>query len=87
MNISVYDTYVQRLDGRRMHFDILVPATLKDHDTVLGYGRTYLAAKGVLTTLLNAERCSYCHMESATSLVEDEVANRGFAILELENCE
>jgi len=40
MQTSVYDTYVQRPDGRRMHFDILVPATLKDIETILGYCRT-----------------------------------------------
>lgn len=70
-----------------MHFDILVPAALKDHDTVLGFGRTYLAAKGIPSMVLNAEKCNYCHMESATSLVEQEVKSMGFAILELENCE
>jgi len=86
MQISVYDTYVQRPDGRRMHFDILVPATVTDRDMVLQYGRTYLAAKGLQATELKAEKCSYCHMESATALVEQEIAMRGFAILEMENC-
>jgi hypothetical protein len=86
MQISVYDTYVQRPDGRRMHFDILVPATVADRDTVLQYGRTYLAAKGLQATELKAEKCNYCHMESATALVAQEIAERGFAILEMENC-
>ncbi|MFJ9451981.1 MULTISPECIES: DUF2024 family protein [unclassified Herbaspirillum] len=86
MQISVYDTYVQRPDGRRMHFDILVPADVKDQETVLQYGRTYLAAKGLQPTHLTVEKCNYCHMESATALVEQEVAARGFAILEMENC-
>lgn len=86
MKSSVCDTYVQRPDGRRMHFDILVPATLKDHDTVLGYGRTYLAAKGIPPTGLIAEKCSFCHTESATSLVEQEVERIGFAVLELAAC-
>jgi hypothetical protein len=86
MQISVYDTYVQRPDGRRMHFDILVPADIKDRETVLQYGRAYLAAKGLQATELKAEKCSYCHMESATAQVEQEIALRGFAILEMENC-
>jgi hypothetical protein len=87
MQTSVYDTYVQRPDGRRMHFDILVPATLKDIETILGYGRTYLAAKGIPSAALKAEKCSYCHMQSAEPLVEAELQRTGFAILELENCE
>ena len=87
MQISVYDTYVQRPDGRRMHFDILVSATLKDIETILDFGRTYLAAKGIPSAALKAEKCSYCHTESAEPLIEIELAKTGFAILELENCE
>ena len=40
--IAVWDTYVPRKDGRVMHFDILVPAELKDTATIFGYGRQYL---------------------------------------------
>jgi hypothetical protein len=87
MQISVYDTYVQRPNGHRMHFDILVPAALKDIETVLNFGRTYLAAKGLPSTALKAEKCRYCHIESAEPMVEEELAKTGFAILELENCE
>ena len=86
MQISVYDTYVQRPDGCRMHFDILVPSELKDHDTILQHGRTYLAAKGLHPAELKAEKCRYCHIELATSQVGKEVAERGFAVLEMENC-
>jgi len=86
MQISIYDTYMQRPDGRRMHFDILVPSHVSDRDTVLEYGRIYLAAKGLPPAELKAEKCSYCHMESATPPVEQEIAARGFAILEMENC-
>ena len=43
MQIAVYDTYVRRNDGLLMHFDILVPATLNNQETVLDYGRKYLA--------------------------------------------
>jgi hypothetical protein len=83
MQISVYDTYVQRPDGRRMHFDILVPAARKDIETVLGFGRTYRATKGLTST----EKCCYCRMESAEPLVEVALARTGLSILELKNCE
>lgn len=86
MQISVYDTYVQRPDGLRMHFDILVPSSLSDREVVLQYGRRYLAAKGVAPDTLKAEKCNYCHMESAGPAVEQEIATEGFAIIEMENC-
>lgn len=86
MQISVYDTYVQRPDGLRMHFDILVPAAISDHEQVLQYGRRYLAAKGLAASDLKAEKCSFCHMQSASPAVEAEIASIGFAILEMEHC-
>jgi hypothetical protein len=86
MRISVYDTYVQRPDGRRMHFDILVPSDTSDREAVLAYGRTYLAAKGLAPSDLKAEKCNYCHMESANPEVAQEIATTGFAIIEMENC-
>ncbi|GAB3716674.1 hypothetical protein GCM10027592_58160 [Spirosoma flavus] len=46
MQVSVYDTYVTRTDGVLMHFDILVPTTLTDVDTIHQYGQDYLATKG-----------------------------------------
>ncbi|MDO9404883.1 MAG: DUF2024 family protein [Polaromonas sp.] len=86
MKISVFDTYVQRPDGRQMHFDILVPSDISDKSVILGYGQRYLAARGVPPTSLRAEKCQYCHMESANPNVQQEVESRGFAIIELENC-
>lgn len=86
MRISVYDTYVQRPDGRRMHFDILVPSDISAQEIVLQFGRRYLEAKGLSSADLKAEKCNYCHMESANSAVEEDIAINGFAIIEMENC-
>lgn len=87
MKIAVFDTYVQRPDGQVMHFDILVPSETKSHAQVLGFGRTYLAAKGLPAETLQAEECRYCHMESASEAVEQAVRQDGFAIIELANCD
>ena len=87
MKIAVHDTYVTRPDGRVMHFDILVPEALKATDRVMGFGRTYLQAKGVPADTLHAEECRFCHMESATEAIEQAVAQDGFAIIELGNCD
>ena len=67
MKIAVFDTYVQRPDGRRMHFDILVrdQSPDKDIDAVLAHGRRYLAAKQLPAASLSAQECRFCHVESA----------------------
>lgn len=86
MNISVYDTYVQRQDGLLMHFDILVPSDLSDPAAVMAYGSAYLTAKGLLSSILKSERCNFCHIEAASTAVEQAIATKGFAIIEMENC-
>ena len=86
MRISIYDTYVQRPDGRQMHFDILVPSDISKHEVVLDYGRRCLETKGLSASVLRAEKCNYCHMESVTSPIDEEIAINGFAIIEMENC-
>ncbi len=87
MEISVYDTYVQRPDGLRMHFDVLVPSDLSDQAIVLRYGQTFLASKGLPPSILKSEKCNFCHMEPATAAVEKEITANGFAIIEMENCD
>ncbi len=88
MKIAVFDTHVIRPDGRRMHFDILVPDEGKqDHEQVLRFGRIYLEAKGVPAETLRAEECRYCHMEHATEAVQAAVQEDGFAIIELAACD
>ncbi len=86
MNISVYDTYVRRSDGRVMHFDILVSDTEKDLAKIHGYGRQYLASKGQEGASLGARECRFCHVEEAPLEVVRAVEQRGYYIIEMENC-
>ena len=86
MQIAVYDTYVRRNDGLLMHFDILVPTTITDQEIVLGYGRKYLAAKGVEAERLSTRECRFCHIESAAPELEAAVTRDGYYIIEMENC-
>jgi Domain of unknown function (DUF2024) len=86
MQISVYDTYVQRPDGLQMHFDVLVSSDLDDQAAVLRYGQTYLASKGLPASILKSEKCNFCHVESANATFEQEITAKGFAIIEMENC-
>ena len=45
MEISVWDTYVKRSDGKIMHFDILVPMKLNSQVEIYSYGSKYLQGK------------------------------------------
>lgn len=89
MKIAVFDTYVQRPDGRTMHFDILVEdePVSRELDAVLGHGRRYLAAKGIDAASLTAQRCRFCHVETAPPAVERDIARTGFSIIEIDGCE
>lgn len=89
MRIAVFDTYVRRPDGRRMHFDILVDeqSDARNPEVVLEYGRRYLAARGVPADNLSTRECRFCHVETASPQVEAEVKRVGFAIIELEHCD
>jgi len=86
MKVSVWDTYVPRKNGRSMHFDILVPSELQDPGTVFDYGREYLATKPFWTGTLTAKECRFCHMETAPPEVEASILEKGFHIIEMENC-
>jgi len=65
MNVSVWDTYVQRKDGKRMHFDILVPHSVSDPKLIFDFGKLYLEDKPVLQSTLTASECQFCHIETA----------------------
>ena len=89
MKIAVFDTWVVRPDGRRMHFDILVrdEAMARAPETVLAHGRRYLAARKVPAETLTTQECRFCHVESASPPVAAEIERIGFAIIELQNCD
>ena len=45
MECAVYDTYVQKSDGKTMHFDVVVEADTP-HEKAIEYGKQYLASVG-----------------------------------------
>ncbi len=87
MNVSVWDTYVQREDGRLMHFDILVPSSLKDEQKVLLYGNNYLSTKPFKSQKITTRECSFCHTEIADSIIASTIGNDAYYILEMQNCD
>lgn len=86
MKVAVWDTYVTGKDGKTMHFDIIVPQTLKDTTTIYNYGKDYLKIKGQEGQPLTSEECKFCHIEAATPEMLESIAQKGFYIIEMENC-
>nr|AWJ66164.1 hypothetical protein [uncultured bacterium] len=87
MKVSVWDTYVQREDGRRMHFDILVPDDLKEERIVFGFGKDYLKTKALKNQVLTTNECRFCHIASASEEIIQEIKKKGYTIIEMENCD
>ncbi|MDH7446987.1 DUF2024 family protein [Aquimarina sp. 2201CG14-23] len=86
MKVSVWDTYVKRSDGKTMHFDILVPSECNDEAQVFIYGKNYLSGKSFNTGALSAKECNFCHIAVAPENVRNEIEQKGYSIIEMENC-
>lgn len=85
MKISVYDTYVHKDEGTIMHFDILVEESTNKTD-VFSFGMKYLESKGMKDALLSTTECKFCHIETASTDIEIEIREKGFHVIEIENC-
>jgi hypothetical protein len=59
MKVAVWDTYVTRKDGRVMHFDILVPADVRNEETILTFGKDYLQSNNGAGQVLSANECQF----------------------------
>ncbi len=82
----VWDTYAKREDGSTMHFDILVPSDLTNEQTVFDFGMNYLKTKFIETKELTANECNFCHIERATEEMIRQIQQKGYFIIEMENC-
>jgi hypothetical protein len=86
MKVAVWDTYVTKKDGSVMHFDIIVPEEIKDTTIIYGYGREYLKTKGQEGQPLTSKECRFCHIETVRTQREAEIKQKGYFIIEMENC-
>lgn len=86
MQVAVWDTYVRKEDGTVMHFDIITPADIKDEKIIHTFGKQYLLSKNQQNQPLTAKECSFCHIERATDEMIVHIKQRGYYILEMENC-
>lgn len=86
MEVSVWDTYVKREDGKQMHFDVLAPSSLNDKNTVFEFGNSYLKNKPFKIVDLTAKECKFCHIEEASKEVVNAIQKQGYYIIEMQNC-
>lgn len=86
MQVGVWDTYVTKKDGSVMHFDIIAPSEINDSAVIYNYGLEYLKEKGQENQPLTANECSFCHIESLRTQWAVAIEQKGYFILEMENC-
>jgi hypothetical protein len=86
MQVAVWDTYVTKNDGRAMHFDIIAPDHIKDEEIIYTFGKDYLQSKNQENQPLTAKECSFCHIEKATDEMVLSIQQKGYYIIEMQNC-
>lgn len=86
MQVAVWDTYVNKKDGTVMHFDIIAPTEIKDEEIIHNFGKEYLKSKQQENQPLTSEECQFCHIETVEPVMEAVINEKGYYILEMENC-
>jgi hypothetical protein len=86
MQAAIWDTYVTKKNGKIMHFDIVVPVDIKDAEKIYSFGKEYLASKGQEEQTLNSKECSFCHIEKIPIDKEEILKEKGYYIIEMQNC-
>lgn len=86
MQVAVWDTYVTKKDGSVMHFDIIAPDHIKDSTIIYTFGKDYLKSKNQENQPLTAKECSFCHIEKATDEMVLSIQQKGYYIIEMQNC-
>lgn len=86
MKVTVWDTYVTKKDGTIMHFDIIAPEEKKDPIDIHNYGKEFLKSRGQEGQPLTSNECKRCHVEEIQPKWESEINEKGYYIVEMENC-
>lgn len=84
MSIAVWDTYVKSKSGAVLHFDIVVPDTVRDEKKIFEYGKMYLASMNEHEAELNTAHCQFCHIEEPSAEILQTIGQQGFYIIEME---
>ncbi len=84
MKVAIWDTYIKRTNGSVIHIDIVVPEEVKSELTIYSYGKAYLMSIAE-TGEIDADYCQYCHAEEPTAQMVNDINNKGFSIIRLED--
>jgi hypothetical protein len=85
MEVAVWDTYAKSSAGHFLHFDIIVPAEMRDTSCVYQYGKQYLDSINEDVTEINPETCQFCHIEEPAEEIASSIQQRGYYILRMED--
>ena len=85
MKVAVYDTYVRRKGGSKMHFDVVVSEGTPQHKAV-EFANRYLESAGQGGQPCGVQECQFCHTEPASAEVENSIHSNGYHIIEMEGC-
>ena len=85
MQCAVYDTYVEKKDGKTMHFDVIVEENTQQ-EKAIEYGKQYLESTGQGGQRMTQEECQFCHIQEAQPVVERDITSRGYYIQKMEGC-
>ncbi len=86
MNVAIWDTYVTKKDGSIMHFDIVAPDEIQDPEVIYNFGKEYLKTKSQDGHSLSSKQCRFCHIEKMKIAWEKSIKDKGYFIIEMENC-
>ncbi|WP_103864565.1 MULTISPECIES: DUF2024 family protein [Aquimarina] len=86
MELAVWDTYLQRDNGTIMHFDILAPEHITDKNIIHQFGEDYLKSKYFTTKGISLSKCRFCHITRGSTEMIQDIENKGYSIIEMENC-
>jgi Domain of unknown function (DUF2024) len=85
MKYAVYDTWVDKKEGGKMHFDIIVPESETIEQVIL-FGKEYLKEKNQPNKSLNPKNCVFCHLELGSETMLKNIEETGYHILEMQGC-
>lgn len=90
MKVKVFDTWV---DDSKIHFDVLledVGGGKKQHATdmtkAIESAKAFLTSIGKPNLKVTADECAFCHVETATPVIEAAIKKDGYYIYKMKGC-
>jgi hypothetical protein len=80
----VYDTYAKTIQGRIMHFDVVMDE--KNSVKALENAKHWLTVIGYPDSVVTQENCVYCHSAEAPPELREQIDSQGYAIIKMEGC-